>query len=390
MGLGTTGWGFSKTDGVPVELVESQWGCLESQWGRLSMGMLQGVEDDIKIAPSEKEEKSLLFVVQTQEQQQLLNRYGNDLCLLDTTFKTIKYGIPLFFLCMKTNVKYEVVAAFVIQYETTNGIAEALSVIKDWNPNWSPSYFMTDYSEEEIGAIEQVFRDSFMYICDFHLEQAWQRWIKQAKHGIEGRKSVLAMLCCLPQADTVEKFHTCPSDLQSSSIWNSNAGFRSWFTKTWLKVKECWVWAFRRGTYNFNVSTTNSLERQNECLKYDYLKDMKKCCLTDMIDVLLTEFFPDSMREYITLNIKCWEGSRKYSDHLPAAFLINRPKDFVNHVRQRYINAEAIHPEDITEEEPGFFKVKKQSHEEEDSKEFYCVRFGGENERPSCECRDWQ
>ena len=36
MGLGTIGWGFSKTDGVPVGLVESQ-------WGRLSMGMLQGV-----------------------------------------------------------------------------------------------------------------------------------------------------------------------------------------------------------------------------------------------------------------------------------------------------------------------------------------------------------
>ena len=36
MGLRTTEWGCSETDGVPVELVESQ-------WGRLSMGMLQGV-----------------------------------------------------------------------------------------------------------------------------------------------------------------------------------------------------------------------------------------------------------------------------------------------------------------------------------------------------------
>ena len=43
MGLGIIGWGFSKTDGVPVGLVESQWGYLESQWDRLSMGMLQGV-----------------------------------------------------------------------------------------------------------------------------------------------------------------------------------------------------------------------------------------------------------------------------------------------------------------------------------------------------------
>ena len=33
MWLGTIGWGFSKTDGVPVGFVESQWGCLESQWG---------------------------------------------------------------------------------------------------------------------------------------------------------------------------------------------------------------------------------------------------------------------------------------------------------------------------------------------------------------------
>ena len=51
MGLGTTGWGFSKTDGVPVGLVESQWGCLESQWGRLSMGMLQGVAETGSIFP---------------------------------------------------------------------------------------------------------------------------------------------------------------------------------------------------------------------------------------------------------------------------------------------------------------------------------------------------
>ena len=60
----------------------------------------------------------------------------------------------------------------------------------------------------------------------------------------------------------------------------------------------------------------------------------------------------------------------------------------MNHVRQRYINAEAIHPKDITEEEPGVFKVKKQTHEEGDSKEFYCVRFWGENELPSCECNE--
>ena len=95
-----------------------------------------------------------------------------------------------------------------------------------------------------------------------------------------------------------------------------------------------------------------------------------------MINVLLTEFFPDSMRKYITLQIKCWEGCKKYSDHLPAAFLINRPKDFVNHVRQRYINAEVIHPKDITEEEPGFSKSRKNHTKKEIAKNFTVAVLG--------------
>ena len=141
---------FGKEDRHPKENKKIFWSDPQDK----KFNYINLLFDDIKIAPSEKEEKSLLFVVQTQGQQQLLNRYGNDLCLLDATYKTTKYDIPLFFPCVKTNVKYEVVAAFVIQYETTNGIAEALSVIKDWSSNWSPSYFMTDFPEEEIGATE--------------------------------------------------------------------------------------------------------------------------------------------------------------------------------------------------------------------------------------------
>ena len=127
----------------------------------------------------------------------------------------------------------------------------------------------------------------------------------------------------------------------------------------WLKAKERWVWAFRKRTYNFNMSTTN-----------DYLKDMKKCCLSDMINVSLTKSFPDSMRKYITLNIKCWEGCKKYSDHLPAAFLINRPKDFVNHARQRYINAEAFILKILQKKSLGFSKSRNNHTKKETAKNF--------------------
>lgn len=101
--------------------------------------------------------KGMLFVYQTQWQKRLLNRYGNELCLLDATYKTTKYCLPLYFLVVKTNMEYKVVAAFVTQSETTEAIKEALSVIMKWNPSWKPKHFMVDYALEEILSVEQLF-----------------------------------------------------------------------------------------------------------------------------------------------------------------------------------------------------------------------------------------
>ena len=94
---------------------------------------------------------------QNADQKRLLNRYGNEICLLDATYKTTKYSIPLFFLAVKTNVDYQVVGSFAVQDETTEAISEALSVLKNWNPRWKPKFFMVDNCEEEINAIESHF-----------------------------------------------------------------------------------------------------------------------------------------------------------------------------------------------------------------------------------------
>ena len=107
-----------------------------------------------------------------------MQRYANNMTLLDATSKTTKYDLALFFLCVKTNVGYSVVGEFVIQSETSQQIAEALMVLKGWNPNWNPPFFIVDYSEAELGAIEEVFPSTKVYLCDFHREQAWERWCK--------------------------------------------------------------------------------------------------------------------------------------------------------------------------------------------------------------------
>ena len=82
--------------------------------------------------------------------KRLYERYGVDTLLLDATYKKSRYALPLFFLVVRTNVGYQVIAVFVCQQETGNSIREALQIIRDWSPNVTPKYGMEDFSEEEI------------------------------------------------------------------------------------------------------------------------------------------------------------------------------------------------------------------------------------------------
>ena len=100
-------------------------------------------EEDVKI--TSKPGESLFFVYQAKWQKRFLLKYGNELSILDATYKTTRYALLLFFLFVKTNVNYQVVATFVTKSESTESIAEPLQVIKQWNPTYRPRYFMTDY-----------------------------------------------------------------------------------------------------------------------------------------------------------------------------------------------------------------------------------------------------
>eukprot|EP00795_Rhopilema_esculentum_P005628 gene5628-10839_t len=107
---------------------------------------------DVKVVDNNSRGNSLLFVYQT---EWLLRRYGNELALLDATYRTTQCTLPLFFLVVKMNVDYQVAVAFVCKGESTENIAEAMCTIREWNPHFMPHYFMTDYPNEEIKATEQ-------------------------------------------------------------------------------------------------------------------------------------------------------------------------------------------------------------------------------------------
>jgi len=114
------------------------------------------VDEDEEVTVNSGGRQGLLLVHQTVWQKRLLNRYGS-MCLLDATYKTMRYAVPLFFLCVRMNVDYVVVATVVTQYEDSASIAEALHIVRQWNADWSPQSFMVDFCEPEIMALEEVF-----------------------------------------------------------------------------------------------------------------------------------------------------------------------------------------------------------------------------------------
>ena len=102
----------------------------------------------------------LLFVHQSANQKRTLEKYGNEIYLLDAMYKTTKYSIPLFFLVVKTTVDYQIAGSFAVQDETTDAVSKAVIISKSWNNKWKPLAFMVDNCDEEINATEEHFPGS--------------------------------------------------------------------------------------------------------------------------------------------------------------------------------------------------------------------------------------
>ena len=47
-----------------------------------------------------------------------------------------------------------------------------MNLLLGWNPLVMPKYGMVDYDIAEIAALESVFPDIKVYLCDFHREQS--------------------------------------------------------------------------------------------------------------------------------------------------------------------------------------------------------------------------
>ncbi|KAI8501875.1 hypothetical protein Bbelb_202870 [Branchiostoma belcheri] len=334
----------SNNDQANVQILASRWEA----------------DSSLKFRPS-TETTQLLFCYQTGWQKRLMHIYGQQMCLLDATYRTCRYSVPLFFLCVRANVSYVVVGLFIVQEESIAAIKEALHVFKDFNPNWHPSHFMVDFSSAEIAALEEEFQESKVLLCDFHREKAWVQWCRKRENGVaDVQDALLKLLRGVAGSTTQDEYYTRLVSLQDSVIWKENAKLRAWFSDTWLPEAKRWVHVFRDDGLQVAIYTNNGIERQNETLKYSHLQGFRNCSLSELLTRLVTDFLPRAHLKYTQLNVRSSSLFSEYDAHVPK-FLWDRPRGVVSHIRSRLQEALLYQEKDVTAVSSGTFNVKSES-----------------------------
>ncbi len=86
-----------------------------------------------------------------------------------------------------------------------------------------------------------MFLGTLVLLCDFHREQAWERWCSKGSNSVVAIKDdVLSYLRRLAHAKDEETFEAALKSFQLSPIWkkSSSEKLRTWFTQYWLPEKQ--------------------------------------------------------------------------------------------------------------------------------------------------------
>ena len=77
-----------------------------------------------------------------------------------------------------------------------------------------------------------------MFICDFHREQAWDRWLKKVANGcVENRLAILGLLRSVARADIVDQCEKAITTLKISSYCLGNSNLGDYLSRYWLNIR---------------------------------------------------------------------------------------------------------------------------------------------------------
>ena len=154
-----------------------------------------------------------------------------------------------------------------------------------------------------------------VFLCDFHREEAWDRWVNKADHGEANiADQAKVYLRSIAHSITHDDAQLTVKKFMNADYFNGKV--KNWFTKTWLPNMRRWCQAYR--PVDLILCNTNyGTERLNEDLKYNDLDGYKNYSLSELLTVIIESFIPKHYSKYVELNIRYCDGCKKYAPGVP-------------------------------------------------------------------------
>ncbi|KAK3250859.1 hypothetical protein CYMTET_39782 [Cymbomonas tetramitiformis] len=299
---------------------------------------------------------SSLLLVMTRRQKRMLRRFGN-IVGIDATYKTNQWGLPLYLLTVINAQGQGYPAAFFMSAtESKAAVAEVLSQVKLLVPEWDPKVFITDKDDAEIGAIGMLFPNATIVLCDFHVKQAWDRWIKTSAHGVnkKDQDKLYHFLERISKAKNMSLLQARITEFENDTIYTSNSNLQAWWSTEWKSSIHMWAMAYRTNVFTRSIKTNNHTEALNRVIKR-LLALRLDLRVDSLLQFLLQTVLPyfDAKHRVAQIKDSVPLARRKASAKYPEAikpFLEGRPLKVIREVCDRYETAaliplSAIHPQ---------------------------------------------
>ena len=96
------------------------------------------------------------------------------------------------------------------------------------------------------------FQGCTVFLCDFHREQAWERWVTKTANNVSNCKDELSgRMREIAHAEDMTKFNAAVDKLKQLPVWNEKKPLRDWFVRTWLKQQKVLYFCPVSGSQSF-------------------------------------------------------------------------------------------------------------------------------------------
>ncbi|XP_012841587.1 PREDICTED: uncharacterized protein LOC105961870 [Erythranthe guttata] len=188
--------------------------------------------------------------------------------LMDCTYKTNKYGMPLLEIIGITPVgrNYTIAVAF-MSHEDADTYEWTLNCLKELLDGVEPDAILTDRELGLLKALPNVFSFSYHMLCIFHISRNVEANATKFMGGNKDQGLIFrrVLWAKLVKSETEEEYH-----YNYNEIVGRYAGcprLIQYLNDTWLIYKEKFVRAYTRNVYHFGNTSTNRVESAHSSAK---------------------------------------------------------------------------------------------------------------------------